>query len=200
LAIGLLALAVSTAAAGQETLEARIDALARHLADHTHAGLSVLVARGDAILLSRGYGLANVEHAATASPDTIYHIDSITKHVTAVALLQLAQAGKLSLDDALSRYLPELPQAAGVRLRMLLNHTSGIASFSSTPGWAPREREDWTPARLLAFLKPLPRDFSPGTAWRYNNSGFYLAVWSSSASPDALTAITCAITSSDRPR
>src|SRR5690348_7679151 len=91
------------------------------------AGMSIAVVRGGNVILAKGYGFANVEHRVPATADTVYHIDSITKHLTSALLLQLAEQKKLSLDDPVTMYVPQLGDKwKSVRVRNLMNHTSGI--------------------------------------------------------------------------
>src|SRR5262249_15019911 len=90
----------------------RVDAYVRAQMQKGHIpGLSVAVVRGGRVVLARGYGLANVECAAPATRDTVYELLSVTKQFTATAILMLAEEGRLSLDDRISRYLPNPPAA-----------------------------------------------------------------------------------------
>jgi CubicO group peptidase (beta-lactamase class C family) len=139
------------------------------------AGASIAVVKGGQTIIAKGYGFANVELEVPASAETVYHIDSITKHLTAAAILQLADQKKLSLDDAVGAYIPRLPASwKNVRIRHLLNHTSGSESYTSLPSWGPQERLDMTHDEILALVRDAPFHFEPGASWRYNNTGFYL--------------------------
>jgi len=140
------------------------------------AGMSIAVVRGENVILAKGYGFANVELHVPATRDTVYHIDSITKHLTSAAMLQLVEQKILSLDDPVTMYVPQLGEKwKNIRIRNLLNHTSGIESFTDLPSWGPQERLDITHDELLAFVRDQPARFEPGTSWRYNNTAFYLA-------------------------
>jgi CubicO group peptidase (beta-lactamase class C family) len=86
---------------------------------------SVLIARGDSVLLRKAYGLANVELGVPASPATRYIIASITKTLTAAAVVRLRDLGRLALSDTLARYLPAFPHGAAITLTHLLGHASG---------------------------------------------------------------------------
>ncbi len=164
-------------AATAPSLATDVDAIvAEALSAGPGAGVSVAVVRGGETLLRKGYGRASIELDVPATGDTVYHIDSISKHVTAAAILQLVDAGALALDDPVSRWVPEAAElASGVTVRMLLNHTSGIADYTDQPaGAADIERLDFTHADFLRVLKGRPPLFAAGQRWAYDNSGYYL--------------------------
>jgi CubicO group peptidase (beta-lactamase class C family) len=118
-------------------------------------GAAVLVSRDGKVLLAKGYGLADVRLGSSIGPETRFNIASISKPFTALAVLKLREAGRLSLDDSLARYLPESPNAARVTLRQLLTHTSGL------PDFVPFDQ---------AMSGPL--DFEPGDRLNYSNIGY----------------------------
>jgi CubicO group peptidase (beta-lactamase class C family) len=120
--------------------------------------------------------MANLEHSVAATPETVFHIASISKNILAAAVLQLAAEGRLQLDDDVTKYVPEAPTLGHhVTVRQLLNHTSGIYSFTSLPEAADNERFELTHDQVLGLIKDKPFDFEPGSRWRYDNSAFYLA-------------------------
>ena len=161
--------------AGDE-LGNRVDAVAKQLLSRHTAGVSIAVAREGRLILARGYGMANVEHSVAVTPETVFHIASISKNILAAVVLQLVDQGKLRLDDDVTKYVPEAPtQGWRVTVRQLLNHTSGIYSFTSLPNAADNERLELTHEQVLRLIKDRPFDFEPGTRWRYDNSAFYLA-------------------------
>ena len=154
------------------------DAVAgRHVAAGTTPGMTVAVARDGQVVLARGYGRADVELGVAAGPDTVYRIGSVTKQFTAAAVLRLAEAGKLALDDPITKHLPDYPaQGRRVTVRHLLNHTSGIRNYT---GLDPRHRRrefrlDLSYAEMTGLFAHLPLDFEPGAQFRYTNSGYYL--------------------------
>jgi D-alanyl-D-alanine carboxypeptidase len=154
----------------------RVDALAQKLRSRPVAGISVTVARDRQVVFARGYGMANLTHSVAVTPETVFHIDSISKNILAAVLLQLVDEGKLNLDDDVTKHVPEAPtHGRKVTVRQLLNHTSGIYSFTSLPEADANERLDLTHDQVLALFKDRPLDFEPGTVWRYDNSAFYLA-------------------------
>lgn len=158
-----------------DSLAARVDALAAEALRRPVAGMSVAVGRSGHLLIAKGYGFANVELEVPARADTVYHIDSITKFLTAAAVLKLADEGRLDLDDDVARWLPgfSTPERP-VRIRHLLSHTSGLPSYTSLPGALERERLDLGPEQVLGPVRAAPPHFGPGEGWRYCNTGFYL--------------------------
>lgn len=88
--------------------------------------------------------------------------------------MQLAEQGKLSLTDKLSKYIPDYPKGDSVTIHMLLNHTSGIANYTSLPAFWPKAALPLTLDSMIAIFKSAPYDFSPGTKWNYSNSGYFL--------------------------
>jgi CubicO group peptidase (beta-lactamase class C family) len=134
------------------------------------SGLSVAILRGDQVLLSRGYGYANLELRVPASDSTIYQSGSLGKQFTAAAVTMLAETGRLSLDDSIVKRLPEGRGVwDGIRVRHLLTHTSGIAEYTdSTFDY----RKDYTEDQLVRFAASRPLDFPPGERWSYSNTGY----------------------------
>jgi CubicO group peptidase (beta-lactamase class C family) len=172
--IAILLLAATTQS--HADLAAQIDQLMNEaVRSGPAAGASIAVVKDGETIIAKGYGFANIELESPASANTVYHIDSITKHLTAAAILQLVEQKKLSLDDAVGAYIPRLPASwRNVRIRHLLSHTSGSESYTSLPSWGPQERLAMTHDEILALIRDAPFHFEPGTSWRYNNSGFYL--------------------------
>ncbi len=151
-----------------------VDSLAQGLIDAGEAvGLSVLVMRGTDTVRAAGYGMADVAARRPVTPQTVFRIGSITKQFTAAAILRLVEQGRITLDDPITRHLPDYPvQGRTVTVRQLLNHTSGIQSYTAMPSWAFRAHRAFTPDSLIAMFAGEPFNFEPGTAFRYNNSGY----------------------------
>ena len=123
-------------------------------------GLSLAVVRGGRVVLARGYGYANVELDAPASDSTIYQSGSLGKQFTAALVLQLADSGRLGLDDPIRRYFPEGPARwDSVTVRHLLTHTSGIPDYTDS---VVDLRRDYTEAQLVQVAAALPPLFRPG--------------------------------------
>ncbi|NDK38911.1 DUF3471 domain-containing protein [Pseudoxanthomonas gei] len=143
--------------------------------DRSQPGVAVLVARGDTVLYRGARGAANIELGVPLSPDQVFRLGSITKQVAAAGVLKLAEDGKLSLDDPLLKFVPGYPGGDKVTVRMLLNHTSGIRSYTDLPRVmdGPIQKTVST-AQLVDTFKAEKPDFAPGEGWKYNNSGYVL--------------------------
>lgn len=139
-------------------------------------GMTIAIAKDDNIIYLKGYGLANVELSVPATAESVYRIGSITKMFTAAGILLLMEEGKLSLDDLLSKHLPEYPADPGdkITIRHLLNHTSGLVNLTDLPDHREIMRDDLTHGEVLARFQDMPSLFAPGDQFRYCNSGYYL--------------------------
>ncbi|MBP2161319.1 MULTISPECIES: serine hydrolase [Asticcacaulis] len=136
---------------------------------------SVLVARGDEIVLDKGYGYANLEWMIPGTPDTRYRLGSVTKQFTAAAILLLQENGKLKLSDPVKAWYPDAPATwDGITLRHLLTHTSGIPNFTGFPDYPTQNTLPTTPERTIARFRDRPLDFRPGEKMSYSNSGYVL--------------------------
>jgi CubicO group peptidase (beta-lactamase class C family) len=163
-----------SAMAAMPSPEKTADALFDHLIKADDAGVAALVAQNGKILFEKGYGMADREHHAAVTTETKFRIGSITKQFTAAAILKLQEEGKLSVNDTLSKYIPDFPRGNEVTLRHLLTHTSGIHSFTDKPGFMLQVTNAVTTADLIKSFKNDPYDFDPGTKWLYDNSGYVL--------------------------
>ena len=158
-------------------LLAKIDAVVEQaMADGPIAGVSIGVRRGGETIVAKGYGFADLENDVTATEHTVYRIGSITKQFTAAAIMMLVEDGQLSLDDELTTFLPDYPTNDNtVTVRHLLNHTSGIKSYTGLgPTWQEKMPLALSHEELIALFADEPFDFAPGQQYRYNNSGYYL--------------------------
>jgi D-alanyl-D-alanine carboxypeptidase len=142
----------------------------------THGAPSVAIAvvRGRDTITMRAWGKTDLEQDVAATPRSVYLIGSVTKQFTAAAIMQLVEQGKVKLDDSIGRYLPALPVAWRlVKVRQLLNHTSGIPSYTGLgPVWERRWGEEMNPDTLVALTANVSMWFVPGTEFRYDNSGY----------------------------
>lgn len=176
----LLALCGAAAHAGQPATPAAMKAYADQLLNESKIkpdgpGVTVLVARGDQLLYKGARGLASVELGVPMQPDQLMRIGSVTKQFAAAALLKQIDEGKAGFDDPLSRFLPDYPNGSQITLLQLLNHTSGVKSYTGIPGYMGNPvRRDLSTAELIQEFKGQPADFPPGEKWAYNNSGYVL--------------------------
>ncbi len=140
------------------------------------AGLSVAVVQGSDTIRLRGYGYADLELDVPTPDRAVYEIGSVTKQFTAAAVFQLQEQGKLSLDDDLTKFLPNYPtQGHRIPVRRLLNHTSGIKGYTEIPAfWSTMAARTLPRDSLVALFAPQPFDFTPGDAMIYNNSAYFL--------------------------
>ncbi len=157
---------------------ARVDSLAAaFIAEPQAPGMSIAVIRGGHdTLVFKGYGLSDIEAGVAATPASVYRIGSITKQFTSAAVMRLVERGAVHLDDSIATYLPQLPAPwRRVTVRQLLNHTSGIPSYTDLgEGWVRRWGEEMPPDTLVALTAHRPMDFAPGTKWKYDNTGYIL--------------------------
>lgn len=137
---------------------------------------SVLLAKGGNVILSKGYGLANIELNVVNTPETKFRIGSITKQFTAAAILQLQEQGKLSVNDPIAKHIPGTPADwSRVTIHHLLTHTSGIPSYTDDPAYPERMREPVrSPIDFMSRFSGRRLDFVPGANFRYDNSGYFL--------------------------
>ena len=155
---------------------ARIDAIVgAPIADGKVAGTAVAVVKGGQTVMMKGYGLADLEWTVPMPADATFEIGSVTKQFTAAAILLLRDEGRLSLDDEVTKYLPDYPaQGHRVTLRRLLNHTSGIKGYTELEEFEDFQRLDKPREALVALFGARPFDFAPGEEQIYNNSAFFL--------------------------
>lgn len=173
---GTYTLTVSQADGGGDKL-ARIDRLFRPYTAAPSAGVAVGIVKEGKMLFSRGYGLANLEYGIPVSPHTPFHIASVSKQFAGYALAALHDAGKLSLDDDIHQYLPELKTPERITIRQMLNHTSGIRDqwvVAALAGW--RMDDVITQHQLLGLIfNQQALNFPPGTKYQYSNANYTLA-------------------------
>jgi len=181
-AAGLLAAAALPSVAFAKTALdwGPVEALARaYVAQRRVPGLALCVTRSGRPIFARGFGSANLEADAAMDARSVFRIGSMTKQFTAVAILLLAEQGKLALDDPLSRFLPDFPRAADLSLRRMLTHTAGLGNY--TAAYSQDEllqvlRIDRNAEKLTEFLRSSgkPQIAEPGTCWSYSNTGYVL--------------------------
>ena len=136
---------------------------------------SILVARGNTILLSKGYGLADEDQHLPNTPQTRFRIGSNTKQFTAMAILMLQDRGKLHVHDLLCHYITACPAALqAITLEELLTHTSGIPNYTDFSDFPSVIGTSVSVIDLISRFKGRSLEFTPGSQWSYSNSGYIL--------------------------
>ncbi len=171
--------AFTTTLAAQELpadMRASIDKAATDILAKTGApSASIAVVRDGKIAYVHAYGLANLETRMAASPQMRYSIGSISKQFTAAALLMLQEEGKLSLDDKVIRWMPDLTRAGDVTIRQILSMTSGYQDFWPQDYVMPMMMQPVTAPEIAARWGKIPLDFEPGAKWQYSNTNYVIA-------------------------
>lgn len=160
-----------------DTVAPKVDALFAEWDRPGSPGAALAVIRDGAIIYSRGYGSANLEYDVPIRPSSIFHVASVSKHFTAFAILLLAEEGKLSLDDDIRRYVPEVPEfGRTITLRHLIHHTSGMRDqweLLAMAGW--RLDDVITREHILKMVSHQQElNFNPGDEYLYSNTGYTL--------------------------
>jgi CubicO group peptidase (beta-lactamase class C family) len=169
----------SLAGAGAEATDAarlaRADAVVRaEMRVERIPGLAIAIVDHGRVVLARGYGYANVEHSVPVTVDTVFQSGSVGKQFTAAAVMLLAEDGRLSLDDPVTRYLPEAPPGwSAIRIRHLLTHTAGIPDYR-TEALPADMRRSYTEQELVRMVCASKLEFPPGERFSYSNPGYLL--------------------------
>ncbi|MGA2738427.1 MAG: serine hydrolase domain-containing protein [Bryobacteraceae bacterium] len=172
----LFALALPAAGQLPPAVTAKIDAAAEQaLADSGAPSVSITVVKSGRIAYLKAYGNARLKPATAAAPEMRYSIGSVSKQFMAGAILMLVEEGKLSLDDKVGRYLPNLTRADEVTIWQLLSHTSGYQDYYPLDYVAPFMQKPVTADEILKTWAGKPLDFDPGTRWQYSNTNFVAA-------------------------
>ena len=152
-----------------------IDQIVHQEIDFRDPGVAIAVVEDGKLVHSEGYGVANLEWNCPIRLDTVFCLASITKQFTATAIMLLEREGKLRLDDPITTYLPDYPtHDRTITITHLLNHTSGIKSYTSLDNFIKDISKRMCHGDLLAYFKDLSLEFEPGTRFLYNNSGYHL--------------------------
>jgi D-alanyl-D-alanine carboxypeptidase len=170
LAAGVLAQTTAPAIGAAE--EAKIE---RMLAESGVPSVSVAVVEHGQLVYAKAFGKASLDPPRAATPQTVYAIGSISKQFTAAAILLLAEQGKISLDDKVSKYFPDLTRPSEVTIRELLSHTSGYEDYAPQDYTIPEQTKPTTPQAVLDEWARKPLNFMPGTKWQYSNTNYVLA-------------------------
>ena len=157
------------------TLREKVDAIVRQALTTTGVpSASIAIVQGGAIAYLQAYGDGRIEPRTPALPSMRYSIGSISKQFTAAAVLLLAEQGKLSLDDPVSRFVPNLTRGNEVTIRELLSHTSGYQDYWPQDYVPPFMVQPITADKILDLWARKPLDFDPGTEWQYSNTNFVI--------------------------
>jgi CubicO group peptidase (beta-lactamase class C family) len=176
LTLFVIALLTVIAASAQDKAQ-KIDALLKNYYDYGQLNGAVLVAENGKVIYKKGFGMANMEWEIPNQTDTKFRIGSVTKQFTATLIMQLVEEGKIKLDAHITDYLPDYRKDTGdkVTIHQLLNHTSGIPSYTGLPGFFQNDSRD--PYNVKDFVKKFASgnlEFEPGSKFNYNNSGYFL--------------------------
>ena len=158
-----------------QNLEGEFDNILEANYKPNQPGATALVYKNGQVIYRKGFGNANLELDVKMQADHVFEIGSITKQFTAIAILMLEEQGKLKVEDDITKYIPDYPtQGKNISIHQLLNHTSGIKSYTGMQSFRELARTDMTPTELIDVFKNEPMDFNPGEAYRYNNSGYVI--------------------------
>ncbi len=176
--LSVLLVLTSSAQVLPDSVIRKIDRLFSNPRGNNNPGFTVGVVRNDSLIFSRGYGMANMEYGIPNSPETIYHMASVSKQFTAYAILLLERQGRLKLEDDVRKYLrwfPDLKEK--ITIRQLLNHTSGIRDQWDLNVISGRRMDDVITQDYLLTLLSRQQDlnFKPGDEYSYSNSNFTMA-------------------------
>jgi CubicO group peptidase (beta-lactamase class C family) len=174
-ALALCAASALNARAQPPTIEARVDTFVeRQMRARRIPGLSLAVVRDGRVVYAKGYGKANLEWDAPATPETVYLLASVTKQFTATAIMMLVGEGKLRLDDPVTKWIADAPNPwKSITVRHLLTHTAGLKDrFEYTADG--NFLYQYSTQQMLDAAKATALDFAPGEKWQYSDEGYFL--------------------------
>ncbi|MEE9408490.1 MAG: serine hydrolase domain-containing protein [Polaribacter sp.] len=158
-----------------QSLESKIDNILSKQFKSNESGASALVAKDGEIIYRKAFGKANLELNVDMTSDNVFQVGSITKQFTSVSILMLLEEGKLSLEDEITKFIPDYPTSGKkITVHHLLTHTSGIKSYTSMQSFGKVMTIDESPLKFIDFFKNEPMDFDPGEKYKYNNSGYFI--------------------------
>ncbi|WP_417197424.1 serine hydrolase domain-containing protein [Bizionia sp.] len=156
-----------------QTLETQIDSvLLTVFKESKEPGGVFLVAKNGRPIYRKAFGKSNIELDVDMLSDNVFQIGSMTKQFTAIAIMMLEEQGKLNVNDAILKYIPDFPNGNNITIHHLLTHTSGIKDFTMMKSIMSIAKEDLTPKELVDFFKDEAVGYSPGEKFEYNNSGY----------------------------
>lgn len=157
-----------------QSVQSQIDTIFNKSYPANSPGAIVLIAIGDTVIYRKSFGMANLELNVPMKPENVLRLASITKQFTSVSILLLMEQGKLNVHDPLSKYIADYPRGNEITLHNLLDHTSGIPSFTNLLDFRSKIRNDMTPEEIISSFKKLPLEFEPGEKYEYSNSEYVL--------------------------
>ena len=180
LQIVLLAFALAPRPAFSQTPASSLDAaeeakITKLLADSGAPSVSIAVVEHGQLAYAKAFGKASLEPDRPADTHTRYAVGSVSKQFTVAAILLIAEQGKVSLNDKVSKYFPDLTRANEITVRELLSHTSGYEDYAPQDYMIPEWMKPTTPEAVLDRWAKKPLDFDPGTRWQYSNTNYVLA-------------------------
>jgi len=173
LVLGLCLLVTTTNSA--QNLTQQFDDIVTKAYKSDMPGATFLVAKNGKTIYRKAFGKSSLELDVDMIPENVFRLASITKQFTAVAILMLEEQGKLNVNDPITKFIPDYPtQGKTITVHHLLNHTSGVKSYTAMGNLVEVARTDKTLDELIDYFKNEPMDFNPGDEYRYNNSGYVL--------------------------
>ena len=158
----------------QLTLADKLDRYMQPLVSASDFYGTVLFAKNGQIELVKGYGYANLEHQVKNTAESIYHMGSLNKPLTAIGVMKLHQDGQISIDHKVKRYLPDYPRSDEITIKQLLAQTSGIPSYNRFPDYSTYAKRDNTLTAVVDWFKNEEMLFKPGSQYGYSNSNYVL--------------------------
>ncbi|MFZ6800698.1 serine hydrolase [Undibacterium sp. Di24W] len=162
-------------AATTATITQQLDQIGATYYKANQPGATVIVVKDGKTLLRKAYGIANIDRKEPLQADYVMRLGSITKQFTSVAILQLVEEGKVALNDPVTKFFPDYPASGkSITVEHLLTHTSGIPSYTGKPDFIATAGKDISVQEMVDSFKNDALEFEPGTAYKYNNSGYFL--------------------------
>lgn len=170
----IIALSLSPLFAQKNSIEAQVDRMLVPLVQDNLISGTILMAKGEQILFSKGYGLANREWDVANTVDTVFRLGSVTKQFTALGILILADRGKLSVHDTLDKYIRGFPNGERITIHSLLNHTSGVQNYNNIKDYDDKLIRDMSIDQVVQWFMSEPSLGQVGEKFAYSNSGYVL--------------------------
>lgn len=156
------------------SLDVFVDGIFKSVQAGTTSGVAVLISKDGKIIYNKGFGFADIGNKVPVTTDTKFRIGSISKQFISSSILKFQEEGKISIQDKLSKFIPDFPRGNEVTIHHLLTHTSGIHSFTDRPNFMKFVTLPVSSKSMVDTIKAYPFDFNPGDRYLYNNSGYFL--------------------------